>query len=73
MDEVVIVPPEGERAATARALLDLAGDTPEIVRTARGGSEFVVPSVLADLYHDSQNEPAQDRSKRRTRARAKGE
>lgn len=44
-----VVPPDGEVAATAAALLALAR-TPADVRTARGGNEFLVPSYLADAY-----------------------
>lgn len=73
MDETVIVPPPGDRSRTARVLLGLAGDTPEIVRTARGGSEFIVPSALADLYHEAQVGVPADQPKRRARARSKEE
>lgn len=70
-DDVTIVPPDGERAATARLLLGLAGDTPEIVRTARGGSEFTVPAVLADLYHEALGASVPGQPKQRRRARTK--
>ncbi|MYZ38430.1 MULTISPECIES: hypothetical protein [unclassified Streptomyces] len=46
-----VVPPPGEVQETARLLLGLAAD-PQDVRTVAGGAEFVVPSDVADAYHD---------------------
>lgn len=51
MDDVLVVPPEGELAQTARLLILLAGDTPEIVRTTGSGTTFLVPEALAEKYH----------------------
>lgn len=70
-DDVLIVPAPGTLADTARVLLDLAGDTPEIVRTVRGGTEFLVPSVLAELYEQSVSGSAGAQTKRRSRPRSK--
>lgn len=70
--DVTVVPAPGEAAATARLLLELAGDVPEIVRTARGGTEFLVPASLAEAYEKSvagDPEPAPKRSTRRTRGK----
>ena len=49
LDWVTVVPGPDGPAATARALLALA-ETPLHVRTDGNGSEFRVPSYLADLY-----------------------
>lgn len=46
---VTIVPPRGEAAATARALLGLSGDPRDVV-SQRGGTEFLVPPEIADVY-----------------------
>lgn len=48
-DWTTVIPPEGETAATARALLALAR-SPQDVRTSNAGNEFLVPSYLADAY-----------------------
>lgn len=58
MEDVLVVPPEGQLSATARLLLDLAGDTPEIVRTTGSGTTFLVPEALAELYHQTVATPA---------------
>lgn len=47
----LIVPPPGQLKETARILLKLAGDVPEIVRTVSAGNAFDVPDELADAYH----------------------
>lgn len=64
----LIVPPPGELKETARLLLRLAGDVPEIVRTVSAGNAFDVPDALADLYHETLNGPRSGSasSKRRT-------
>jgi len=70
---VTVVPPPGALAETARALLELAGDTPEIVRTTRGGTEFTVPAALAELYHQAVTGTPGTAPKRRARSRTKEE
>lgn len=67
----LIVPAPGKLKETAQALLALAGDVPEIVRTTQAGNAFEVPDELADAYHDAQDQPvkaASTTSKRRGRA-----
>jgi len=68
---VTVVPAQGALAETARALLELAGDTPEIVRTTRGGTEFTVPAPLAELYHRAVTGTPETAPKRRARSRTK--
>lgn len=48
-DWTTVIPAPGDVPATARALLALARD-PGDVRTRRGGTEFLIPPYLADLY-----------------------
>lgn len=70
----LVVPPPGELKETARLLLRLAGDVPEIVRTVSAGNAFDVPDELADLYHEALNGPRSDSaSSRRRPARSKKE
>lgn len=49
MSETIVIPAPGKLSETARALLDLASD-PKDVRTDSNGTEFRVPSELADRY-----------------------
>lgn len=49
----LVIPEAGRLKETAQALLALAGDVPEIVRTVSAGNAFEVPDELADLYHDT--------------------
>lgn len=70
MDDVLIIPPDGGLKDTARLLLSLAGDVPEIVRTTNAGNAFVVPSGLADAYHAALEGTAAT-TKRATRRRSK--
>ena len=67
-----IIPPDGELVSTAKVLLQLAGDVPEIVRTVSAGNEFEVPDELADAYHDAVTSTSSTTSKRRP-ARGKKE
>lgn len=46
---VSVVPAAGKLTETARELLTLAGD-PSLVRTDGNGTEFLVPSWVADAY-----------------------
>lgn len=70
----LVVPPPGELKETARLLLTLAGDVPEIVRTVSAGNAFDVPDELADLYHETVNGPRSGSpSSRRRPARSKKE
>lgn len=55
-DWVTLIPPPGQGASVARALLDLSPD-PRDVRTTNGGNEFLVPPELADAYHASTAPP----------------
>lgn len=73
MDDVLVVPPEGRLAETARLLIRLAGDTPEIVRTTGSGTVFLVPEPLAELYHKAVTNPGPvpEIPNRRPRRRAK--
>lgn len=59
---VTIVPAPGETAGTARALLALAGDPRDVV-SQRGGTEFLVPPEIADVYL----KPAPPRRARKTK------
>lgn len=69
MDDVLIMPPEGGLKETARLLLTLAGDVPEVVRTTNAGNAFLVPAALADAYHAavSASAPAPARRTARTK------
>lgn len=71
MDDVLIVPPDGGLKDTARLLLSLAGDVPEIVRTTNAGNAFVVPPELADAYHAALEGAAPAPIKRGARRRTK--
>lgn len=64
-DWSVVVPAEGQLSATARELLDLAGD-PRWVRTIGNGTEFLVHPDVAVAYHARRAEPKTP--KRRGRA-----
>ena len=55
-DWVSVVPGKDNVKATARALLDLAGD-PRDVRTLGNGDEFLVPPSLAAAF-DAVSAPA---------------
>lgn len=48
-DWVPVVPGKGELGETARALLAIAGDT-SLVRTEGNGTEFLVPSWVAERF-----------------------
>jgi hypothetical protein len=52
----IVVPPDGELAATARRLLELADDVRD-VRTVSNGTQFDVPDELAELYMIGQHKP----------------
>lgn len=60
---VTVVPARGELGNVARALLDLADD-PKHVRTAGGGTEFLVHPLVAEKY----NTPPKPRRGRRSKA-----
>lgn len=51
----IVVPAPGRLKETAQALLALAGDAPEIVLTISNGTQFEVPDILADLFHEQQS------------------
>lgn len=59
---VTIVPAPGEITETARALLALAGDPRDVV-SQRGGTEFLVPPEIGDVYL----KPAPTRRARKTK------
>lgn len=49
MDHTIVIPEKGKLKETAQALLSLA-DSPADVMTDGNGTEFRVPSELADKY-----------------------
>ena len=51
---------------TASTLLALA-ESPRDVRTARGGTEFLIPPYLAEIYLRPTPEPAAPKPRRRTK------
>lgn len=55
-DVAVVIPAPGDLSATARRLLELA-DSPRDVRTTGNGTEFLVPSALADAYNGKSATP----------------
>lgn len=65
----LIIPLPGDLKNTAKLLLLLAGDVPEIVRTTQAGNAFDVPDELADAYHAAVTGPESGSSSRRRAAR----
>ena len=69
----LIIPPPGGLKDTARLLLALAGDVPEIVRTVSAGNAFEVPDALADAYTEAVSRPAAAPSRRGRKPRTNEE
>lgn len=65
----LIVPVPGDLKNTAKLLLLLAGDVPEIVRTVSAGNAFEVPDELADLYHEKINSAPGRHARRRSKTK----